>query len=54
MYQLILLDSYDYLQKTLINKCYDLPRETAKMKCDIEKVMKLEWLYKVGSKCELN
>ena len=24
------------------------------MKCDTEQTMKLEWLYKVGSECELN
>ena len=26
----------------------------AEMKCGTEQTMKLEWLYKVGSECELN
>ena len=55
MYQLMPLHSCDYLQKTSIkiNVATD-EGKTAKMKCDTEQTMKLEWLYKVGSGCELN
>ena len=34
--------------------CGDLRRQTGEMKCDIEQTMKLEWLYKAGSECELS
>ena len=54
MYQLIVLNSRDYLQNTLINTRHDLPRQTAEMKCDTEQIMKLEWLYKIGPECKLN
>ena len=55
MYQLMPLHSCDYLQKTSIkiNVATD-EGKTAKMKCDTEQTMKLEWLYEVGSGCELN
>ena len=31
-----------------------LMKAIAEMKSDIEQTVKLEWLYKVGSECELN
>ena len=33
---------------------WQLTKETAEMQPDTEQMMELEWLYKVGSECELN
>ena len=55
MHQLIPLHSCDYLQKIWIKiKTWRLTKAIAEMKCDVEQTMKLEYLYKVGSECELN
>ena len=53
MYQLIPLHSCDYLNKNSM-KTWRLAKAIAEMKCDAEQTMKLEWLYKFGSECELN
>ena len=41
-------------RKLRLNKLGDWQRPTAEMKCDTEQTMKLEWLYKVRSECELS
>ena len=37
-----------------VKQAWRLMKAIADMKCDTEQTMKLEWLYKVGSDCELN
>ena len=40
--------------KVQLKQTWQLMKAIAKMKLDTEQTMKLEWLYKVGSECELN
>ena len=53
---IILLNSHDYLKKTSIkiNVATDEGNNIVEMKLDTEQTMKLEYLYKVGSECNLN
>ena len=41
-------------RKLQLNKRGHCRRQTAERKCDTEQTIKLEWLYKAGSECELN
>ena len=54
MYQLIPLHSYDYLNKFRLKQTCRQTQAITEIKCDTEQTMKLEWLYKVESECELN
>ena len=40
--------------KFRLKQTWRLTKTIAEMKCDTEQTMKLEWLCKVGSECELN
>ena len=44
----------DYLKKISIKINWRLTKAIAEMEPDTEQMMKLEYLYKVGSECELN
>ena len=54
MYQFIVVHSRDYLKKLLIKINGFTDKKIAKIKSDTEQSMKLDWLYKVGYKFELN
>ena len=55
----ICIRSFRYTQvitsrKFQLKETWKLTKAIAEMKLDTEQMMKLEWLYKVGSECELN
>ena len=53
-HQFIPLHSRDYLNKISIKINVASSEAIAEIKLDTEREIKLEWLYKVGSECELN
>ena len=54
MYQLTPLHSCDYLKKISIQINVATEEGNIRNEMDTEQTMKLEWLYNVGSECELN
>ena len=53
MYQILPLHSRDYLKKTSIKINVATDEGQDKMKSDTEQTMKLEYLYKAWSECDL-